>query len=139
MLASNKEDKFEVVKAHTSGGADTKDRLFLLNVDEANDLFESNKKRIAVYTKYARERFLQNCIRLAKESGYIDEKMIREKYEMQEEEFGYGYCSWLLRSSGIEQSDCAIVYVSGEDFFSENAESTLVAVRPAMWISVSDD
>lgn len=136
LLASNTETLLKDIKAHSVGGATTNDRVFLLNVDEVNELFETNEERATVFTEFAREQFFQNCYKVAEKDGVTDREMIRDSFEETEKTNGHGYCSWWLRCSGATQSSAGVVYYSGESFFSENADSSMLGVRPAMWVEL---
>ena len=102
--------------SQTEGGSNTRDRVFLLSLGEAEKYFSSNESRQCRPTAYAetRELYVSTLAPFA------------------------GNCSWWLRSPGKEQIYAAYVSSTGA---AENdgamAGSSNYAVRPALWISIS--
>ena len=102
--------------SQTEGGSNTRDRVFLLSLSEADRYFGSNESRQCRPTAYAetRELYVSTLAPFA------------------------GNCSWWLRSPGKEQIYAAYVSSTGA---AENdgamAGSSNYAVRPALWISIS--
>ena len=109
----------------TDPGNATKDKIFVLSVNEANEYFASDEARMCVPTAYA----IAN-------GAYISDRSNVD---------GAATCQWWLRSPGKYQSMPARVYGDG------GLSSTLIGislygdggagtdssgVRPAMWISL---
>lgn len=99
---------------HTSGGKDTTDRIFLLDIKEVYCYMKEKKDRTCHPTVYAVEH------------GAIQEE-------------NSGYCYWWLRSPGYFKNDIALVNRVG--FVHElgrDADNTGYTVRPAMWVDLND-
>ena len=90
------------------GGADTQDRVFVLSLEEARELFPDDESRLGYTTLYAQSR------------GYY---------------FGGKINCWWLRGPGADRDLAALVGNSGSlgtyGYRPDNAE---YAIRPAMWI-----
>lgn len=100
---------------NTDPGNDTQDKVFLLNIAEANEYFDSGEARVCKATDYA----------VAQGAGMSDI-------------FGYeGNCWWWLRSPGrIQVSAAAVDYdgrVGNEGGIVINSHTS---IRPAMWIEL---
>ncbi len=111
-------------KHGTKGGNDTKDKIFLLSIDEAEKYFKTNKERIAEVTNYTIKRL----------AGGNSEW---EKY-LKENQFSRSMVAWYyLRSPGIYQHHLASVTCSGEVYSGEAGfnSSEPGSIRPALWIS----
>jgi hypothetical protein len=106
-------------------GNATKDKIFLLSIDEANKYFASNKSRRCVPTAYA----------IAKDA------MTSDHYKVD----GEATCCWWLRSLGINPGLAA--FVSGEgsvDYFGDGVHGyddsvDNICVCPAMWIDLEGE
>ena len=96
-----------------SPGRDTKDRIYLLNVEEAYRYFGSDSERQCFGTPY--------CYMLGAEKG------------------DGGACYWWLRSPGIEVSTVSVVLGSGTVFTNGFSSGHIPnpAVRPVMRIALS--
>lgn len=95
-----------------AGGNDTEDRIFLLNVDEADKYFANDEARMADATPYTVAR-----------GAFINERT--------------GKVWWWLRSPGYYVSDAAGVNYLGQLHKSgDNVSTTNNAVRPAMWVEI---
>lgn len=96
---------------NTKGGKMSTDKVFLLNINEANTYLKSNKERMIKATPYAKSKGL-----LVADNG----------------------CSWWwLRSSGNVQNYAADVDYGGEvDYYGSSATVGMNAVRPAMWVDI---
>ena len=95
---------------NTSGGKDTKDRIFCLSITEAEQYFSSEKDRQCRPTAYARNK-----------GAYVNNSN--------------SCCAWWLRSPGYNQIDAAIVLAVGALRLSGSlVDNDLLAVRPALWI-----
>lgn len=95
----------------TDGGLDTRDKMFLLSIAEAENLFRSNEDRVAKNTDYA------------KKQGVYDNN-------------GAGW--WWLRSPGGYQSYAANVYSNGVIFpLGNHISNADRAVRPAIWLDLT--
>lgn len=94
------------------GGNDTRDKMFLLSVDEADKLFNSNKSRECVAARYA------------KNSGAKVNPDL-------------GTSWWWLRSPGDDNRLAADVYYDGRiNRTGASIYSRSGVVRPAMWIAL---
>lgn len=97
---------------NTDGGNDTKDKLFLLSIDEAKAYLPSTVERVCIATKYAESQ------------GSQLESLTRS-------------CRWWLRSPGSTLYNAAFVKVDG--FILQLGTPVSVekrSVRPAMWIEL---
>ena len=94
---------------NTNPGNDTKDKVFLLSINEVKKYFHSNKYKSCKPTIYAREHGAD-----------------RDLFS--------GNCYWLLRSPGASPQYAAYVYsgVNNEG----NVNGSYYTVRPALWISL---
>ena len=96
----------------TNPGSDTKDRVFLLSITEANKYFSSDSERVCKPTAYA-----------VAGGAYVDSVN--------------GNCWWWLRSPGYYQRDAASVGDDGGiNECGYGVDFSNYAVRPAMWISI---
>ena len=93
-------------------GQDTKDKVFLLSIDEANRYFDSDSARQCRATEYCSTK----------------------KMEMGDD----GSCYWWLRSPGAEPSCPSVVIADGSVFTNgfSCGHKPEIAVRPAMWIAL---
>ncbi len=95
----------------TNGGDDTRDRIFLLSLDEAEWYLMYDADRVIKATPYAD----QNCVFVS----------------------SAGRSFWWLRSPGHDQYFASIVKGGGELYPSGNSISTChIAARPALWIKL---
>jgi hypothetical protein len=95
-----------------AGGNDTEDKVFLLNVDEADKYFPNDQSRMAEATPYATAKGV-----------FINERT--------------GKVWWWLRSPGYYVSDAAGVNYLGQLHKSgDNVSTTNNAVRPALWVKL---
>ncbi len=95
---------------NTDGGNDTKDKVFLLSIDEAKAYLPSTVERVCVATKYAESQ------------GSQLESLTRS-------------CRWWLRSPGSTLYNASFVKVDG--FILQLGTPVSVekrSVRPAMWV-----
>ena len=90
-------------------GSETRDRVFLLDIDEAFSCFSSASDRAAVSTKYAdAQGFSKNA------DGW-----------------------WWLRNPGEDASHASLVYKSGNIFLlGERVTRDYIGVRPALWVEL---
>lgn len=94
---------------NTFGGKITQDKVFLLNIKEANINFSSEEERICRATPYALSKGLWTA--------------------------GNGASWWWLRSPGQTQYYAADVDYGGDvDLYGNSAIYSINGVRPAMWI-----
>lgn len=99
----------------TDAGNDTKDKVFLLSIQEVNKYFNNDSERQCVPTEYAKANGAYTNIASKKNDTPL--------------------CGWWLRSSGIQQDNAAVVISYGSiksAGYSINDAS--VSVRPVMWI-----
>lgn len=98
----------------TEGGPDTWDRVFLLSRGEAATYFSGSADRLVKPTLYA----------LAMGAGTAEEN---------------GCCWWWLRTPGAYSYDAGTVYaIGGIDHTGANVKNATIAVRPAIWVELSD-
>jgi hypothetical protein len=101
----------------TDPGNATKDKIFLLSIDEANKYFASEEARMCAPTAYA----------IANGAWTADEFKVD----------GEATCWWWLRSPGFEQNCAAIVDGAGSvHSFGLDVGVVRNCVRPAMWIDL---
>ena len=99
-------------KYGTEGGGDTRDRIFLLSLDEAE-----------WYLMYDAERRLNPTPYAVKRGAYVSEM--------------YWSSWWWLRSPGFDQGDASFVSAVGALCPSGNyVGNDYYAVRPALWITL---
>ena len=101
---------------NTDPGKDTRDRVFLLSIQEAEELFASDEDRICKTTGYA-----------ARQGAWVDDR-----------DFVRGAaCWWWLRSPALLGSRAASVCDDGATFCRGNfVNDDIPAVRPALWINL---
>ena len=99
-------------KSGTKAGKDTRDKVFLLSISEAEDLFEDDNARICYPTEYA----------LARGAWTLDKT---------------GSCTWWLRSNDLGSRNAAIVNTDGwVNDAGKRFDFGTVSVRPALWINL---
>ena len=97
---------------YTSPGKPTKDKIFLLSINEARKYFKADKERACMPTAYA----VSNGVNK-------DEN---------------GNCYWWLRSPGFNQYNAALVSIDGSiGEYGHGARYVHNAVRPALWIDLN--
>lgn len=101
--------KIEVRPTFTEPGADTLDKVFLLNGKEADNYFKDNIARKCICTSYAQSRYAGRP----------------------------GNCDWWLRTRGV-YTNTGIVNENGEIVYISTCSSKAVAVRPALWVSIAE-
>lgn len=97
---------------NTDGGNDTKDKIFLLSIDEAKAYLPSTVERVCIATKYAESQ------------GSQLESLTRS-------------CRWWLRSPGSTLYNASFVKIDG--FILQLGTPVSVekrSVRPAMWVEL---
>ena len=100
----------------TSGGNDTKDKVFVLSMDEASKYFKVKKERTCKPTAYAKS----NGAFVVKDGGIYD---------------GFGW--WWLRTPGSTQGSAAYINFDGSvSNFGVGKADKSTGVRPAMWIKL---
>lgn len=111
----------------TNGGGSTRDRVFLLSLEEAEMYFATNSERQAKGTSYAKS-----------EGIYVNQYATSSFSNQHIDGSGYGYSWWWLRSPG-ESSDMAACVVSDGNFnyHGSSVVSKDGGIRPAMWVDVS--
>ena len=102
---------------NTDPGNDTTDKIFLLNITEANEYFRSDSARMCVPTAYA-----------VANGAYTSDTY---------EKGGEATCWWWFRSPGPFQNDAAIVLSDGSvNYYGNSVNDGHSAVRPALWINL---
>jgi hypothetical protein len=115
----------------TEGGNDTKDKVFLLSLAEAEQYFVSDAARVASY------KWSNDDVEQTKEWYEPYGSDLQEAYEVIDEWAADRQAWWWLRSPGFYSSSAVAVYTDG----SVNSSNTFVnhrdfGVRPALWIMV---
>lgn len=96
----------------TAGGADTTDRVFLLDVQQVNRYFPTAESRLALPTEAVRD------------GGVLTV---------------HDNCLWRLRTPGRSGHHAVVVLTTGEyDYCGLNVSYDLAGIRPAMWIAKPD-
>ena len=106
-------------KYHTNAGNSTRDKVFILNIDEAEKYFETDESRRCAPTDYA----------------------VAQGASMDNFYTAYGQESttcWLLRSPGESQEKATSVTFAGSIAFSGNSGVADDCVRPAIWIELDN-
>ena len=132
---SNTVSNLETILSETDGQKNTQDRIFLLNIDEADQFFASDNDRKAFLSDYGTEIFIKLGFEQA-QNGNIDEDTIRDYYEQEASKYGRGFCNWWLRSPGIIEGTAAAVDYNGSSGQSMAVNAKDGGVRPAMWIEI---
>ena len=94
-------------------GSDVTDKVFLLSVSEVNEYFASNGEKLCEPTESAKQQGVYA--------------------------YSNGYCRWWLRTPGETPSYAACVSDSSVFTSGNLVNRTDNAVRPAMWIDLTDD
>jgi hypothetical protein len=101
----------------TDPGNATKDKIFLLSINEANKYFASDEARMCVPTTYAIANYAWTS----------------DDYKAD----GAATCWWWLRSPGDFQINAAFVYYDGGVYsFGRDVDNDVGCVRPALWIDL---
>lgn len=96
----------------TDPGNDTKDKVFLLSVEEVGQYFKKDEERICLPLSF-----------VAKEGAYIDEN---------------GASYWWLRSPGAAANCDVFIDLDGSAYtHGEFADNDEFVVRPALWVDLS--
>ena len=99
----------------TKGGNDTKDKVFLLSLEEAGRYFSSDDERVCKPTQYA----------LSQDDDIVNKSI------------GSG-CWWWLRSPGYDSYSAADVWRDGSlHELGRGVDYISVAVRPALWVNLN--
>lgn len=101
----------------TNPGNATKDKIFLLSINEVNKYFSSDDERMCAATDYAKVQGAYTA-----DNNTVDDK---------------GTCWWWLRSPGVRRNYAARILLNGSvDSYGSNIVSDSGGVRPVMWISL---
>lgn len=98
---------------HTYGGNDTQDKIFVLNLDEAEQYFSSDQDRLSVATPYAK----------AKGAHTLPPRE--------------GSCWWLRSPGDNGWSAAEVEYSGGVNIYGMNVYDDKMAIRPALWVELS--
>ena len=127
-------------RSEAKGGNNTKDKLFILSLDEAIKYFKLEAKTNVAFTYYENDLACCKPTKYAVEQGALDyswEGAFGIDSEQGKEYMGN--CSWWLRTPGSSM-DCMLdVYANGcvtPGASSVNDDSH--AVRPALWVSAGN-
>jgi len=97
-------------RAGVLGGPSTWDRVFLLDIAESYNLFDSDEDRQGNATEYAKQQGVR---------------------------INYGHCWWWLRSPGKQLSLASAISYGGSQFLAgEGFNKDDIGVRPAIWIEI---
>lgn len=113
----------------TDGGNDTKDKVFLLSLDEVYKYFQKTSEAKCF------------CSQAAVDNGWLDD-FIDFYSDNEEQEFDLykDYCWWRLRTPGANMHCTACIKNSGMiQSKGVDVDNFLVTVRPALWTDVSVD
>ena len=99
-----------------SGGADTRDKIWLLSYEEAKQYFADKLARRTAPTKYA-----------------VAQGAYQSKSDMKD---GAGCCYWWLRSPGFSDDCASVVATDGLIVRLFTMDDTEVTVRPAFWLDL---
>ena len=102
----------------TNGGNDTRDKVFLLSLEEADELFGNSGKY--------RDKVSYNDVDFSS-PGNKDRAVMYAADR---------WTTWWLRSPGREDSNAATIHPEGHVKVSGLSVSTLNGVRPALWLSL---
>ena len=119
----------------SEGGNDTKDKIFLLSINEANKYFDSDVSRAAEATPYAEKRGVWTVGYVKRNHRKIVEKAFPQWKKKGFPDFG---CWWWLRSPGMDNALASLVLIEGEIYnigYQVNGGSG--AIRVAMKIDLS--
>jgi major membrane immunogen (membrane-anchored lipoprotein) len=97
-----------------NGGNDTKDKVFILSISEANRYFKDDEARLCPVTEYAKRR------------GTYTENGV--------------YCAWWLRTPGDGKNKAACVgYEGAVKNYGRGVDHSYHAVRPAIWVYIKPE
>lgn len=122
----------------TGGGNDTKDKVFFLSTEEAEEVFgKFDEKRIYIVDELLEacgddeekfEKILNNI------NVFFDAKVIQGKATEYVEENSFEFLDWWLRSPGYESNLVSNVSaIGGVDNYGSYVDR-IKGVRPAMWV-----
>lgn len=100
----------------------TEDKIFLLSAEESEQYFTSDEDRRCEATPYLVSKGARQIV--TKKKGFLFFR--NEK----------SYTSWWLRNKA--QGGCVNVFSDGYIFTSGDDSTLVIAVRPAMWLNLSD-
>ena len=130
----------------TAGGDNTKDKIFLLSLDEIKQYYgmgidewwneNSNYQLACGLTDYARTQFIENY------AAYLEETTEEVEIFYEDIEAGYGKlsCWWWLRSPGISNDWAAYIHYDGNNSYDGGyVNVSNGGVRPALWITMEQN
>ena len=101
-----------LTKNDTNGSRTTEDKVFLLSIEEAQKYFKNAEERKCMPTPYAKQH----------DAWSSDDN----------------FCSWWLRSPGLDQDNAAHVLNGGDVYgFGDRVNFVSSAIRMAMWVDSS--
>lgn len=113
-------DNWDNPKYGTNAGNDTKDKVFLLSLDEVQKYLPNQNQRAIATTEYTQKQGAIIC-----KEAYCGERGF------------YGNGWWWLRSPGYYQDSAAVVLINGAVIDNGRlVHSHHYAVRPALWINL---
>jgi hypothetical protein len=112
----------------TKGGRDTRDKIFLLSIEEVDRYFGDsgdylNKRR----KKYDNGKWIANSDGYEFSNSYDDDRIAN---------YGGGACWWWLRSPGDISRSAALVDIGGGVSVDGSGVDCNGGVRPALWLKV---
>ena len=119
-------------------GADTKDKVFFLSMDEANQYFKDDEDRVA-WIKMNQDD-IDFTMHIWKTERKADQNMLNNLEKKLNEDYLNGsrqsWWSWWLRSPGYERDMAAIVDISGRVITDGDYVYYDNGVRPALYINL---
>ena len=124
----------------TAGGNDTKDKVFLLSIEEAKEYcgdFDEEKEQEDILDELLEvcredegkyEKILNNI------NVFFDAKVILGKATEYVEENSFEFLDWWLRSPGYESNRVSKVLMMGWLANYGSTVGAIIGVRPAMWV-----
>ena len=117
----------------TDGGPDTKDKVFLLSIDEAERFFHGDDDRIAEF-EMTKEDYEYMLPLFKEQFDYTSfaqaERSIRDRIGNKDP------YPWRLRSPGLSGAATAWVNAPGDiiNSYSEVGPENFIGIRPALWL-----
>jgi len=117
----------------TKGGNSTKDKVFLLSIDEAYKYYKTDKERAANITEYT----LGEAKRIGLEKEWFEsEQEFNAWWEKHQSIYGWQWWYW-LRSPGDDQDIAARVFDDGDVYVNGYlVDFDSNGVRPALWVNL---
>ena len=102
----------------TNVGNDTRDKIFLLSTEETERYFLSDKQRVCPATAYT-----------VAQGAIVSDRFLPG---------GKTSASWWTRTAGDKETQVSLVFYDGNvEYYGHEVNDTSLAVRPALWISLT--